>query len=145
MSSSKQQLIDLIDSIISQELNETEKQSYQLEGEEIIQKILKAENTDVITQKTLGARNFDFGISPTDLTDIIKETVTFGGVIVSIFNLYFEFKKINKSKKQSDLESWELKEKVYSAIMKQDLPEPLKEKLNKKYERQLLEIFEQLD
>jgi len=141
MTNPKTELANLIESIISQELNQTEKQNYKIEGEELIDKILKAESTGVVNQNTAGSANFDFGLSPEGL-ELIKQGTTFSSIIISIFNIYLEFKKAKKAKADSELSSFELKDKAYKTLMEQDLPDGLKETIKEKYSAQLLEILE---
>jgi hypothetical protein len=143
MTNSKKELIDLVGNIINQELNETERQNYEIEGEELIDRILKIERTDIVNRNIHGATNFDFGLSPNAL-DLIEQSISFSSVIVSIFNIYLEIKKTKKSTIETKTSSFELKEKVYKSLMDQDLPNDLKEKIKEKYSTQLLNIFDKL-
>ena len=144
MTNSKTELISLVENIINQELNETEKQNYIIEGEELIDKILIVEKTDFVNQNIGKTTNFDFGLSPESL-ELIKQGVTFSSIIISILNIYLEFKKAKKSIVESELSSFELKEKVYKTLMEQDLPNDLKETIKSKYSTKLLNILEKLN
>lgn len=144
MTSNKLELMNLVENIINQELNETEQQNYKLEGEEFIDKILKTERTSVVNYNENGTTGFDFGLSP-DTLELIKQGATFSSIIISIFNIYLEFKKVKKSKDESQLTSFELKDKVYKTLMEQNLPDDLKVAIKEKYATQLLTILDKLD
>ncbi|WP_343663110.1 hypothetical protein [Chryseobacterium mucoviscidosis] len=144
MENNSKELINLIETIITQELNEVEKENYKIEGEEFIDKILKTGSTQIDNQNSNNTTKFDFGLSP-DALELIKQGTTFSTVIISIINIYLECKKIKKSAIESNTSSFELKEKIYKTLMEQDLPNDMKEKIKEKYSAELLNIFEKAD
>lgn len=135
----RKELINLVEKIINQELNEVEIENYKIEGEELIHKILKTGNTNIVN-RNFNATQSDFGLSP-DIVELVKNGTTFSSVIVSIINIFLEFKKIKKSTMESQASSFEFKEKVFKTLMEQELSNDLKNKIKEKYSDHLLSLL----
>jgi hypothetical protein len=100
MADPKQKFKQLMEIIVEREFSATQQDMFYMEGEEIIDRLFKANSVDSLTQEMV-ANNSAYGLVSPSMVDVVKAGADFMGVIIAGFSFYLSFKQFKSAEKKT--------------------------------------------
>ncbi|NLR77111.1 hypothetical protein [Chitinophaga eiseniae] len=120
---------DFIERIVKNDLDEIQQTIFKIDGEELIEQMFLTQNPrPVIEGKPQG---LEYSAAPELIDTVVKSVVDLGGLLISTFTLYLQFKKYKddeaKEKKKEMEQLWK------DELIRNNVEEAAAERLARKY------------
>jgi hypothetical protein len=137
----KESFKSFIEKIVENEMDETQKTQFQIEGNEYIDNLFESPESKSFDEDY--DFKLDYGISPDGLK-LIELGIGILPIIVSCFTLYLQYKKTDAEKLKTKLDKFELQRVFFEKMKQENVPDEFAVKLSAKYHTELAKIIEEL-